>query len=238
MAITWRYAALVYRVLAVALIAFGLVRLTGLFGASGAAGTLRYFTTQSNVLAWAWLAVLVAVTVRDIARDGPRGSSAPWVRLGGTVMMAITVTMLVYLTVLAPAAFEQSSDFQPFGLTDVLVHIVAPCLIIGDWLLFAPKGRLRLIDPLLWTLIPYAYVVYVFVWSALGGTFGGRSYPYPFLDVDALGVSGVAAWIAGLSVVLVAVGYVYVGLDVLLARRAGDHAEETGREASRAAPQP
>jgi hypothetical protein len=43
--------------------------------------------------------------------------------------------------------------------------------VIADWLLFIPKGRLRPYDPLLWAIIPYAYLVFAFTYSALGGEF-------------------------------------------------------------------
>jgi hypothetical protein len=42
--------------------------------------------------------------------------------------------------------------------------------------------------------------------------------PYPFMNVAKHGVGGVALWIGGLTVGLVAVGYVVVGCDRLLAR--------------------
>lgn len=134
-------------------------------------------------------------------------------------MMAITVTMLVYLVVLVPSAFVQGGDYQPFSFTDNLIHIITPCLLIADWLLFVPKGRLRWSDPLRWTLIPYAYLVFALLYGALGGRFaGGLSYPYPFLDVTTHGVGGVAIRVLVLSAVLVGVGYVYVVVDRLLGR--------------------
>ena len=42
--------------------------------------------------------------------------------------------------------------------------------------------------------------------------------PYPFMDASVNGDGGVIAWIAGLAVALIGVGYVYYGLDRLLTR--------------------
>lgn len=42
--------------------------------------------------------------------------------------------------------------------------------------------------------------------------------PYPFMDASVNGDGGVIAWIAGLTVALIGVGYVYYGLDRLLTR--------------------
>ncbi|WP_172979868.1 Pr6Pr family membrane protein [Agromyces agglutinans] len=225
MSIPFRYAALVYRVVSVILIAIGLARVLGLVRGTPVWGALTFYTTLSNVLCLVWMLVLVVATIRDLRVEGPRGLSTPSPRFGGAVMEAITVTMLIYLVVLVPSAFVQAGDYEPFTLTDNLIHIITPCLLIGDWLLFSPKGRFRWVDPLLWALIPYAYLVYAFTWSALGGTFGnvGR-YPYPFMNVDELGIGGVAWQIVVLTVALVAVGYVYVVLDRLLARAAAKRA--------------
>lgn len=226
MVIAARPVALVFRLAAVALIATGLVRLGDLLSGAPVWSTFLFYTAQSNLLCLAWMLLLALATVRDIARRGARGVASPAPRLSAAVMMAITVTMLIYLVLLAPTAFEQSGGgYTPFGLTDNLVHVVAPCLVIADWLLFAPKGRLRAVDPLLWTIPPYAYLVFAFAHAALGGDFGGgRAYPYPFMDVTTLGVGGVALWILMLSVALVTVGYGYLGLDRVLATRRRDDA--------------
>ena len=137
-------------------------------------------------------------------------------------MMAITVTMLIYLIVLVPTRFQQG-DADIFSFTDNLIHIITPCLVIGDWLLFVPKGTFRWIDPLRWTLIPYAYLVFGFIYGALGGDFTpGQTYPYPFMNIEKLGLGGVALWIVALSAALVAVGFLFVAIDRMLGA-AGRH---------------
>lgn len=146
-------------------------------------------------------------------------------------MEAITVTMLIYLFVLAPSLFTQPGAYRPFTLTDNLVHIVTPVLVILDWLLFVPKGRVKPYDPVLWALIPYAYLVFAFGYSAFGGRFaGGSLVPYPFMNIETHGVDGVSLWIAGLTVALVAVGYVFFAADRLLGRasQAGASSSSSG----------
>ena len=112
-----------------------------------------------------WSAI---VTVRDAEAKGWYGYSTPSARGEAAVMEAITVTMLIYLFVLAPALFTQPGAYQPFTLTDNLVHIVTPVLVIVDWLLFIPKGEIKPYDPLLWALIPYSYLAFAFIYSAAG----------------------------------------------------------------------
>ncbi|MDR1394112.1 MAG: Pr6Pr family membrane protein [Bifidobacteriaceae bacterium] len=222
MALTSRYAALAFRLAAIGLILTGLIRLTGVFSGETSWVMLVFYTTQSNLLCLGWMVFLAAVTLRDLRRHGPRGVCQPWPRLAAMVMMAITVTMAIYLVVLAPATFRQGGEgYVPFTLTDDLIHIITPCLLIADWFLFSPKGRLRLFDPVLWAIPPYIYLLFVFIWAVAGLTFGsGRRYPYPFLDVQAHGAGGVILQVAVLTVTLVAFGYIYVVADKLLARAA------------------
>ncbi|MDR1513655.1 MAG: Pr6Pr family membrane protein [Propionibacteriaceae bacterium] len=232
MAVKRRHVALVFRLCAVVSITVGLVRLVGLFGSTSSGAAFLFYTTQSNVLVLGWMLVLVVVTIRDLARDGAHGVASPWPRFGAAVMMAITVTMLIYLVVLAPQAFRQAgSDYAPFTLTDDLIHIVTPCLAIADWFMFAPKGRLRLFDPPLWAIIPYLYLTFAFTWMALGRGFGsGRRQPYSFMDVETLGIGGVAGQILVLSVALIGFGYVFVLADKLLARSARRRHESAARQ--------
>lgn len=216
-AVNSRPLALVYRILALAVIATGIARNAGIVDGAIDPTTFLYYTMVSNLICGGWMLLLVVRTIGDLRRLGPRGTSAPSPRGSGAVMMAITVTMLIYLVVLVPTRFA-AGDADIFSLTDNLIHIVTPVLLIVDWLLFVPKGAFRWVDPVLWTLIPYAYLAWAFVYGALGGEFvPGQRYPYPFMDVDVLGIPGVTQWIIALSIALIAVGFVFVVTDRLLA---------------------
>lgn len=218
-AINFRPLALGYRILALAVILTGIVRTTGVLTATPSWSALLFYTLLSNLLCAIWMVLLIIRTALDQSRDGKRGTSTPSARFSGAVMEAITVTMLIYLFVLVPVAFSQPGTHVPFTLTDNLIHIITPCLLIADWLLFVHKGAFRWFDPLLWALIPYAYLVFAFTFGALGGEFGPhQKYPYPFMDVGVLGVGGVASWVLGLTVALIAMGYVYLVVDRLLHR--------------------
>lgn len=211
--------ALACRLVSLAFIVTGLARITGIFSATPSWSSFLFYTVLSNVLCLAWVVLLIIRTIRDMAGDGARGTSTPSARWGGAVMMAISVTMLIYLVILVPASFKQAGDYVPFSFTDNLIHVITPCLLIADWLLFVHKGTFRWIDPLLWALIPGAYLVFGFAVATLGGEFQpGQKYPYPFMNIEVLGLGGVAVWILGLSAALIGVGYGYVALDRVLAR--------------------
>lgn len=216
-AVNSRPIALAYRILAALVIVTGAIRHADLLTGQPEWTVFLFYTMVSNLLCLAWMLLLIIRTARDLRLRGRRGTSTPSARTSGAVMMAITVTMLIYLVVLVPTRFADG-DSDVFSLTDNLIHIVTPILLIGDWLLFVPKGTFRWTDPLLWMLIPYAYLVWAFVYGALGGEFyPGQTYPYPFMDVNALGIGGVAQWVVALTVALIVVGLVFVVIDRALA---------------------
>lgn len=218
-AIHSRPAALIFRVIAVVLSATGVILVSGLLTDAPTPSAFLFYTVQSNLLCIVWLLLLIIRTIQDIRREGVHGVSTPSARVSGAVMMAITVTMVIYLVVLLPAAFRQPGAYEPFTLTDTLVHVATPCFLILDWLLFIGKGSFRWFDPLLWALLPFAYLAFGFTAGALGVEFyPGQTFPYPFMDVARLGLIGTAAWIVGLTVAMEAVGYVYVAIDRGLGR--------------------
>jgi hypothetical protein len=174
---------------------------------------------MSNLLGMAWSLYALIVTLVSIGKYDRRASASVCPRLGAGVALAILVTLLIYLTILAPASFTQGSGYQPFTLTDDLVHIVVPLLLIGDWLIFADKGVLRWWDPLWWALIPYAYAAYALIRPVFTSAQwpGGGHYPYQFLDVEHIGWGGVAVNILVLTVVIEAIAFLMVALDRRLA---------------------
>lgn len=219
-AVPLRPAALAFRLIALTLALTGVIRVSGLSSGAPTWNSFLFYTVQSNVLCIIWLILLVVRTVTDLRRGGASGVSTPSARGSGAVMMAITVTMVIYLVVLLPASFQQpGGGFEPFTLTDTLVHVVTPCLLILDWVLFVPKGSFRWFDPPLWALIPLAYLVFALVYGGAGGEFiAGQTYPYHFLDVATLGVGGVVVWVIVLTVAMELVGYLYVAVDRLWGR--------------------
>lgn len=221
-AIPFRPVALAFRTVAVVVVATGVIRLLDLFTPDPSWRTMLYFTAVTNVIVLVWLTIVAVATARDLVRRGARGLTNPSPEFHGAVLMAVTVTMLVYTVVLVPT-LTQDPTYEAYTLTDSLVHVVAPVLVVLDWLLFTPKGRMRWRDPLLWALLPLGYLAFAFVFGALGGEFEpGVSYPYPFMDVATLGVGGVALWILGLAVALELVGFGYVAIDRALGRRSRD----------------
>ncbi|MFB7797295.1 Pr6Pr family membrane protein [Isoptericola sp. NPDC056134] len=146
----------------------------------GAAGTMAerlvrlfsYFTILSNV-GIGVVSVLLAV---DPTRDGRLLRVAHL-----DALLCIVVTGIVYNTVLAGTVEGLTQAGQ---LSNALLHVASPVLAVVVWLLAGPRPRVdaRTVG---WSVVgPLAWIAYSFV---RGGMVGW--YPYPFLDVGALGLA-------------------------------------------------
>ncbi len=173
----------------------------GLSLMDGIVKTLSYFTVLTNLL----VAVVVTASVL-------RGNSDTFVTRPGTMSATavyILVVGLIYSLVLRAL-------WQPTGLqlaVDVALHDVIPILYVLYWLLFVPKGTLRWTQPVYWLIYPLAYIAYTLLRGGLGA-----QYPYPFVDVSALGYSAVFANIAMLLVMFLVLSLIVIAIDHLIVR--------------------
>ena len=99
--------------------------------------------------------------------------------------------------------------------------LVMAMLTVLDWLLFDEKGHYRRFEPFLWGIFPAAYFVYTMIRARVSSFrfYNGSPYPYPFMDVDALGWGKVLLIFLAMAAAFLALGYVLVWIDHLLARR-------------------
>lgn len=166
--------------------------------------TLSFFTIESNIL--------VGITSAQLAvrpdRDG-----AVWRVVRLDALLGITVTGIVYSTVLArvhePKGWEQVS-------TNFAFHYLVPIAAVLGWLLLGPRPRITwtvLRNALIW---PLAYFAYTLVHGAIT-----HWYPYPFVDVPTHGYSRVILNALIVTAVLGAVAYV-IGLGDRKLRAAPD----------------
>ena len=130
-------------------------------------------------------------------------------------MLSILLTFFVFnITLMPTRAIEQN-----LSAGSLLCHQVLPVLYVADWVVFYRRGQVRAIYPLIGALVPIAYVTFIFVRAAALDFVGDELYPYFFLDLGKLGVGGVAAWVAILTVAFMVVGYAIYGLDQLVTHR-------------------
>jgi hypothetical protein len=158
---------------------------------------LSYFTIQSNLL----VAVASALLAARPARNG-RAMAV----LHLDALLCIAVTGVVYHAVLA----EQGLTLTPSGeVANFLLHTVTPVGAWLVWLLVGPRPRFGGTTVAWSVAYPLAWIAYTFVRGAVTGW-----YPYPFLDVDAIGLA-----VAARNTALVAVAFLVLALLVRLLER-------------------
>ena len=150
----------------------------------------RFFTILTNLL--------VAITMSLIAA-GRRVS--PFVQSG--VVLAIILVGVVYALLLKGTVQLTGSAI----LADFLLHVIVPVAAAAYWLAFSPKIGLSWRDPLLWSLYPLAY----FAYALMRGSIDGR-YPYPFMNLDQLGLARTLLNALGIAIGFVLTGWLMVAI--------------------------
>ena len=157
-----------------------------------------FFTILTNIL------VALALLIVAVAPESRTGLffSRPTVRtaIAGYILIVGAVYFLVLRQTWNPQGW--------FKVVDEVLHYAMPALFILDWLVLVPKGQVpwKLVGASL--LFPLAYMA----WTLLHG-FATNWYPYPFVDVTALGYREVLTNIAELSGGGAVVALVFVALD-------------------------
>ncbi|MFZ0216083.1 MAG: Pr6Pr family membrane protein [Candidatus Dormiibacterota bacterium] len=154
-----------------------------------------FFTIQSNVL--------VTVTAAMLALQPARGGPAfRVIRLDA--LLCIAVTGVVHFFLLRPIQHLQGWD----AVADYGLHVVVPALAVAGWVLFGPRPRVSL-STVAWSVVyPLLWIAYTLIHGTIGGW-----YPYPFVDVSALGYGRVLLNALGVAVVFLALGGVVLLLD-------------------------
>lgn len=160
-----------------------------------------FFTIVSNIFG---AAVLLAAAfevpedrhLRDVLR--------------GVATLSLVIVGVVFSVLLA------SGDSGLMPWVNAIVHYAMPILIALDWCLDPPRTPVSRRDATTWLVLPAAYLVYALVRGAFV-----HWYPYPFLNVDAIGYAGVAAYSAGILVFSLLAAYALMTLGNTLRARAG-----------------
>ncbi|WP_315835800.1 Pr6Pr family membrane protein [Bradyrhizobium prioriisuperbiae] len=125
------------------------------------------------------------------------------------VRSAIAVYAAAVLAIYLPAlpALLALSGVQFWA--DLLLRYLMPSGYLLFWLFLVRKAGLRWYDPLLWLIYPLFYLAFVVIRGKMSGF-----YPYPFIDVGALGYSRALLNAGGIMVICVGLG----ALAVLIGR--------------------
>lgn len=177
---------------------------------------LSYYTLQSNIIC---LVMFVRIMVAIILKRDYRSNSRYYL-LKGAVVMAILITAITYQVALAPNGFQMDISYTMQTKrywANLFVHVISPILVLLDYVLFDQKGNFKYKYLFMWLCIPWGYVIYVYIYNALGGRFfgigGSREYAYKFLDYKQIGYLGVLKWIFVFTVVIFVLSNILVFLD-------------------------
>jgi len=185
-------------ILATILLAFVLVAATS---RSGLWWRFSTFTYEVNLLAAGYFlwAVLRPAAARRL--PGLRGAVVLYVVVAGVIWN-------LYLT-------EMSMGYT---VQNVLLHVVSPVLVTLDWLLIGrSQGRVTWWHPLAWLGYPLLYLIALLAYL---NSERGR-FLYYFLDVDQIGITGLARNVVLLAIGFAALGYVVLGIGRLAAAARG-----------------
>ena len=226
----------VYRVLIVVAVVAGILLQCGIGTVEFSLSSFRMFTTLSNLAVAVFYVVYIAArggqqrgvnsysSVRSPSQPigweagrSARGVSRGTARVLGyfkfMITLSIMLTGLVAHFMLRNLFVDMGSEAKA-GLT--LLHYVVPIMVVCDWIIFDEKGKTEWKMPPFAALFPIIYATVTLI--AAQFSTAEDKYPYPFLNVDALGAGGVAVNIVLLAVAFLAVGYAGVALDRRLER--------------------
>lgn len=182
---------------------------------------MSYYTLQSNVICL--IAFIIVLTLELLDRQY---KTDIYYLIKGGLVITIAITAIIYHIALAPGGFQMDALQNSISnkmLANFLVHTVSPLLVLLDYILFDEKGHFKFFYPILWLIQPLNYVVYVYTYSNLGGSFynigGSRQFAYFFLDYNELGYMGVLKWLVIIILGILIISEILVILDKFLKDR-------------------
>ena len=181
-----------------------------------------HFTNISNFLC---IGVMLASLIQTAKKqDNSYVTVAPVLKFIGT--LGILLTFLVFNIMLAGAADRDPQANWRIG--SLVFHVILPIMYVADLFLFRERKKCRWYYPLVSVAFPVGYAIFIFIQAVIlkfdssiliPTTSTPLIYPYFFLNLDKLGVSGVLMWIGILSAAFVAVGYIFFGLDQITRKK-------------------
>ena len=175
-----------------------------------------HFTNISNFLCFGVMLAGLIQTAKK--KENSYVSAAPLLKFIG--MLGILLTFLVFNIMLAGA--EGRDPQANWRVGSLCFHVILPILYIADWFLFYERKKCKWFYPVASIAFPLAYAIFLLIQAIIlkfdssiliPSTTTPLIYPYFFVNLDTLGVSGVLMWIGILTVAFVAVGYLFFGLD-------------------------
>jgi len=126
-----------------------------------------------------------------------------------SVTMIITMTFLVFHFVLVPYGLKHNDILDEMNIKFgecIIFHYVIPISAILYWFFYADKNLRYPIMSCLWLGTPLVYFIFIMFRAKKGNIEGTKSrFPYPFLDLDRIGMKRFAGNIFMMFVIFSAI---------------------------------
>lgn len=160
-----------------------------------------YFTILTNLLVALDFTVLAVRPRHRLANASASTAIAVYILVVGAVYNIILRSLW------APQGLQK--------IVDELLHTVNPLYFLAYWIIFVPKHTLQWTNIFPWLIYPFIYCVYTLVKGLLM-----NFYPYPFINVQALGMEKVVLNCVILCGVFLLLSLLFVALaKIITARR-------------------
>lgn len=168
-----------------------------------------HFTNLSNYLC---IAIVFAELIQTAKKNTDSYvTTAPFLKFIG--VLAILLTFLVFNFLLAGQPDREPQE--NWRIASISFHVILPLMYVSDWFLFYEHKKIRWFHPIAAVGFPALYVAFVFIRAAIVNFNPDVPYLYPyfFLNLDNLGVTGVAKWVAMLFAGFMSLGYIFYAID-------------------------
>ena len=212
-------ASIIWKAVFLLLVAWALLDGSGILAGHYTSNFPHMFTNISNMAAWVYfLCALIRLATRNESEIG-----VPYLPVFKyTVTISLLVTMIIAHVMLFNAMFQDGHLVWCL----VIMHYVAPCMALLDWLLFDRKGKMPVWGPFAWISLGVAYLAFTMIAVGVFGIYMGggttadkTSYPYDFLDPSIVGTGTVVGFCGGMIVAFIVLGYVLYGIDHWMGRK-------------------
>lgn len=164
-----------------------------------------YFTILTNLL----------ITVFHFSMLFEKSKPAIWFNQPGkktALTLYIVIVGFIYQVILRWM-------WSPQGLamiTDEILHSITPLYFLIGWLLLFEKTKLKWSVLFPWLIYPLCYLIYTIIRGSLVNW-----YPYPFINVSEIGYSQTFINSAGVTLVFVLFGLLFILTDNKIAKQRG-----------------
>jgi len=211
--------ALAYRIASLLFAIAGILSLLGVFDGQWHGTTLFFYTAQSNLLAVALFAMLIAKTIKGIRGRDVHAGYLP--RFSMVVVIDILVTFFVYWILLAPTL----EGYEQWTFFNLSVHAVTPLLCLVDYILFTQPRHLKYRDVYAVVIYPVFYVIFATIAGFAGQVYWTEAdglplrFPYFFFDYDRIGVAMSLVYIGALIFIFLLMSHGFYLVDAKIRKR-------------------